>query len=235
MKLAEKMNLPVPYVHLKKVKGKVCLLVDRFDRLIEGEKRERIHQEDFCQLLGYNPDRKYQKEGGPGFKECYRLLADYAGITSAERFVSVFVYNYLIGNCDAHAKNFSVLHGIKNIIYQDGRLRAERKAGAVTLSPFYDLVSTVVYEGLSKEMAMKAGFSWDIRKVQKSDFYRVAEEIGIKAKEFDRITEKFKAIEVKAGEMEKEIRETGFDTKICIKIKEGIKKRFAVISGKKVK
>jgi serine/threonine-protein kinase HipA len=86
MKLAERMGITVPDARLKRVKDRKYLIIDRFDRLLDGNGSKRIHQEDFCQILGFTPDRKYQKKGGPGFKKCYNFLRDEAGIRSSERF-----------------------------------------------------------------------------------------------------------------------------------------------------
>lgn len=230
MKLAGKSGITVPDVRLKKIRGHKYLIIDRFDRLIDGNNRERIHQEDFCQVLGYIPELKYQKEGGPGVKDCYDFLSGAAGIGAAENFVTVLVFNYLIGNCDAHAKNFSILHDIERVYAAGGRLHAAKKTGAMTLSPFYDLLSTVVYD-LSREMAMKIGFAWDIREVQKSDFYRSAKAVNIKEKEMDRVIEKFSTMPENAHELAKDIDKMGFDAGICKRINKGIKERLKKISA----
>ncbi|MCE5300676.1 MAG: type II toxin-antitoxin system HipA family toxin [Spirochaetia bacterium] len=233
MKLAGRLGVLVPDVRLKRLKDHDCLIIDRFDRTIEGDNRERIHQEDLCQVLGCVPDRKYQKEGGPGLKDCYRFLSGESGIRSSERFVSAIVYNYIIGNCDAHAKNFSILHDVAGINAENGVLRAAKKMGAVTLSPFYDLVSTDAYDGLSKEMAMKLGRAWDIREVQRSDFYRVAEELGIKRKELDGILAEFQPVQEYALEVMRGIKGMGFDPGVCNKIVKGIKNRMEKVSAAK--
>ena len=229
MRLAAKTGIAVPYVELRRVKGTEYLLVDRFDRLTGSGGRERVHQEDLCQALGYTSDRKYQKEGGPGLKDCYEFLSGVSGIGSSERFVTLLVYNYLTGNCDAHAKNFSILHGIENIRYAGGAQHAARKPGAVTLAPFYDLVSTDAYGNLSKDMAMKVGGAWDIREVQKHDLYRFADEVKIKEKEMDRILGNFLALPEAAQKTAAEISGMGFDTGICAVITEGIVRRLGKI------
>jgi len=41
----------------------------------DGE-MQRLHQENFCQALGYGFEKKYQDSGGPSFAHCYRLLQD---------------------------------------------------------------------------------------------------------------------------------------------------------------
>jgi serine/threonine-protein kinase HipA len=148
------------------------------------------------------------------------------------RDFSILVYNYLIGNCDAYAKNFSILHEIEVVYARGGKLYTESKAGAVTLSPFYDLISTDVYESLSKEMAMKIGHACNIREVQKSDFYRVAEEINIKEKEMDRIIQSFSSIVENGRELMQKIVDIGFGASICEKIYKGIKDRLQKIAEK---
>jgi serine/threonine-protein kinase HipA len=72
-------------------------------------------------------------------------------------------FNCLIGNEDAHAKNLAFL-------YTEDGLR---------LAPHYDLVSTEVYGDLTRMLAMKVGTSWDIRNLQRHDWQRLAERVGL--------------------------------------------------------
>ena len=74
------------------------------------------------------------------------------------------LFNYIIGNCDAHGKNFSLVHANSEIL----------------LSPLYDLVSTTVYPSLTTKMAMKLGSNYQIEKITKSDFLKQAEILEIK-------------------------------------------------------
>ena len=76
---------------------------------------ERLHQEDFCQAQGIVSEMKYQKEGGPSLKQCFSLLREVssAPVVDLARFLDAVIYNYLVGNNDAHGKNFSLLyHGV---------------------------------------------------------------------------------------------------------------------------
>ena len=77
-------------------------------------------------------------------------------------------YNYLVGNNDAHGKNFSLLY---------------RGAGTepleIRLAPLYDIVSTIYYPELSREMAMKIGGEYSSDKVTAKDFEQLAEEAGL--------------------------------------------------------
>jgi serine/threonine-protein kinase HipA len=214
MQLANGLNIPVPKVEIKKSKDKEYLLIDRYDRKIQDQIMFRIHQEDFCQILGKTSDIKYQKEGGPSFKDCFDFIKENINIASAEKFLTILIFNYLIGNCDAHAKNFSVLHNEHNF----------------SLAPFYDLVSTDVYEEIDKSMAMEIGNTWDIRAIQKYNLYYLAEQNKIKPKEIDSLLNKFSNIIDIAKKITTNIHSQGYNTSICEKIITGINKRYSKIT-----
>jgi serine/threonine-protein kinase HipA len=63
MKLAGQAGLPVPKA---KIWDGKAFLIERYDRFGTGKNPRRLHQEDFCQALGFGYDQKYQSEGGPG-------------------------------------------------------------------------------------------------------------------------------------------------------------------------
>jgi serine/threonine-protein kinase HipA len=230
MKLAKSMGIIVPEVVLKLLNGRPYLMIDRYDRTVRAAERKRVHQEDLCQVLGYTPDRKYQKEGGPDLKKCIGFIKEKAGIASLERFVSLLVFNYLIGNCDAHSKNFSILHDVGNICFKDDKLHAAEKKGAFVLAPFYDLVSTDIYDHVSKEMAMKIGTAWDIREVQRSDFYKMVLENGIKKKTIDGIVIGFSSINIEALKVMEKMKKAGFKTELCMEITDRMIKRLNKLS-----
>ncbi|KPF91182.1 kinase [Novosphingobium sp. AAP83] len=144
MSLARAVGLDVAPVEMRTVQGRSFLLITRYDRAIgpEGEVA-RLHQEDFAQALGVPSHRKYASEGGPNFPDCFALLRRAATRPPRDilRLLDAAIFNLIIGNADAHAKNFSLLH----------------KQGAITLAPLYDLLSTVLYPELSPKLAMKIG------------------------------------------------------------------------------
>lgn len=127
------------------------LLVERYDRTTTGGRIQRLHQEDFCQALGVPSDRKYQTEGGPNVQKCFSLVrtASIFPAKDATQLLDVMILNVIVGNSDAHGKNFSLLHGTDQA--QDGG------PGGITLAPFYDLLSTAFYPGLATRFAMKIG------------------------------------------------------------------------------
>jgi serine/threonine-protein kinase HipA len=144
MRLAATLGLDVAPVDIGTAGSIRFLQVTRYDRRADGrEGWERIHQEDFCQALGIAPELKYQNEGGPGFKECFKLIRGNSTtpVFDVLKMFDAVVFNFLIGNNDAHGKNFSFLY--------DG--------GETRLAPLYDLVSTELYPELSLRMAMKVG------------------------------------------------------------------------------
>ena len=98
----------------------------------------RLHQEDFCQALGLVPGVKYENEGGPDVADCARLIHRHSGAPARDiiAFLDALLFNFLIGNNDAHSKNYSLL--------LDG-------PGAIRLAPLYDLLSTATIEGAGSE------------------------------------------------------------------------------------
>ena len=141
MELARAVDLPAAIVR-KQVSssGLPYLLVERYDRDLTSDPIRRLHQEDICQALGCSSDRKYQADGGPAVADTVKLLrlSSAKPAQDLQAFWRAMVFNWLIGNCDAHAKNFSLLYD----------------AGAPTLAPLYDLVSTTVYPELARRLAM---------------------------------------------------------------------------------
>lgn len=127
------------------------LLVERYDRQSEA-KDHRLHQEDFCQALGVAPEMKYQIEGGPDLAQAFELVrrATRPSAPQTLKLLDFVIFNSLIGNHDAHGKNFSLLYTPK---------------GAV-LAPLYDALCTAVYPSLTDKMAMKIGSKYKFSEVQ---------------------------------------------------------------------
>lgn len=145
MALANACGLSVAPVAIGKVEDIDYLLAERYDRVRnEANVIQRLHQEDFCQALGIPSEIKYQTEGGPSLADCFGLIrgASNAPALDLLALLDAVIFNLLIGNHDAHAKNFSLL-------YMPDR--------SVRLAPLYDLVCTVYYEELTDKMAMKIG------------------------------------------------------------------------------
>lgn len=174
MRLAVAVNLLAAKVETRTVEGIEYLLVERYDRTHKksGETTvlDRLHQEDFCQAQNIVPETKYQKEGGPSLKRCFQLLreASTAPVIDLVRLLDAVIFNYLVGNNDAHGKNFSLLY------YGVGTANQE-----IRFAPLYDIVSTTYYPELSQEMAMKIGDEYSSDHVRPRDFEKLAEETGL--------------------------------------------------------
>ena len=166
MALGQAMGLQVADTEILAAGDRQVLLVGRYDRRRgEGERWLRLHQEDFCQALGIQPELKYQNEGGPDLNACFGLLrrATRPSAPQVIRLLDAVAFNALIGNHDAHAKNFSLLY-------------TERTP---TLAPLYDLLCTAVYPTLTAKMAMKLGSKYRFSEVQSRHWEKFAEAAGL--------------------------------------------------------
>jgi len=148
-------------------------IVERYDRehSREGEIL-RLHQEDFCQALGILPEQKYEAEGGPSLARCFALVKEQSAAPAVDQralFLWV-VFNMLIGNADAHAKNLAILF----------------TAAGPRLAPFYDLISTLVYPDLSARLAMRIGGENRVSWIQRRHWERFSREVGIKPRWIER-------------------------------------------------
>jgi serine/threonine-protein kinase HipA len=190
MALAEVMQLKPAKSKVHHVLDRSFLLVERYDRLIDAQgQRQRLHQEDFCQALGVVPEMKYQNEGGPDLAQCFDLVRSATRPSAPQvlRLLDYVIFNALIGNHDAHAKNFSLLYSNK----------------APVLAPFYDTLSTAVYPTLTPKMAMKIGGKYKFSEVQARHWEQFAEGVGFtKAQAKRRILELAKLLPATARRLQ---------------------------------
>ena len=132
LRLAAACGIDVPDIELLTVGGVKVLAIARYDRVVTDGVVSRIHQEDGCQCDGTPPMRKYEDEGGHPLVSFAQLLRDFGALASPEELLGRVTFNVAIGNADAHAKNFSILHhGVDP---------------TVELAPAYDLISTIALE-----------------------------------------------------------------------------------------
>ncbi|MFV0321731.1 MAG: type II toxin-antitoxin system HipA family toxin [Alphaproteobacteria bacterium] len=163
MRLAKKIAIDVPNTELHFVGDIPYYLIERYDRHIDKNGMvTRIHQEDFCQAMGFMPEMKYENEGGPNIDQCQQLINQYTihPARAQLKFLDMIIFNYLIGNNDAHGKNFSLLY----------------KSNKPELAPAYDLLSTAVYPSLSSKMAMKIGGKYKPSEVCLRYFYKLTKD-----------------------------------------------------------
>lgn len=164
--LAEAMQIKPARSRIHAIGNRQFLLVERYDRTTDAQGGiQRLHQEDFCQALGVVPEMKYQNEGGPDLAQCFDLVRRVTRPSAPQvlRLLDYVIFNALIGNHDAHAKNFSLLYVGK----------------APVLAPFYDMLSTAVYPTLTPKMAMKLGSKYKFSEVQARHWDQFAQAAGL--------------------------------------------------------
>lgn len=166
--LARSVGLVVASSSIVTVAGHKALLIERYDRhWDEHGQRKRLHQEDFCQALGYPGEHKYEAGGGPTLAMCAQLLRQQLrlGPVAVQAFLDWVVFDAVIGNADAHAKNLALLC---------------EPNGSRRLAPFYDLVPTIaISENLvDRKPALSIGHAARIDQVSADDWNRFAEATG---------------------------------------------------------
>jgi len=168
MRVAATAGMEAASAEVAEVGSRRCLLVERFDRRQDDRGFVvRLHQEDMCQALGLLPTAKYEQSGGPSVARVIDLLRGLGSAHAAlgiRNFVRALVVNFLLGNSDAHGKNFALLYD---------------PDAEVGLAPLYDVVSTAVYPQLTSQMAMSLGGVDDPDRVDLATWARLADEAGI--------------------------------------------------------
>jgi len=166
-RLAAKLGMAAARASILDVKSRAYYVSERYDRELDGESVRRILQEDFCQAMGVPAEEKYESDGGPSAVRCFCFLRDAGfGFAALAGFVDALAFNFIVGNADAHAKNFSLL-------YRDGK---------ASLAPIYDTLSTAVYPNLTPRMAMNIGGARDFDDVNAASFDAFAVKCDINPK-----------------------------------------------------
>jgi len=173
MSLARRLGLIAAPVTLLRLPDPV-LVVERFDRVRKTAGIDRVHIIDSCQALNFPVSYKYERNFGSG--RDVRQIRDGVSFerlfSAAEHTVQKAVtrlallrwsiFNFLIGNSDAHGKNVSFFC----------------KHDGLWLAPFYDLVSVVQYEGLDHELAMAYGDEFLLPEIGPFDWASFAHTTG---------------------------------------------------------
>ncbi len=173
LKLAAELGIDVPKSDILSARGIPYLLLSRYDRVIgrdeSGQYLRRLHQEDFCQALGRFPAQKYEKNGGLSWTECFdlaRRLADPG--KSVDALLRRVIFQYLINNPDAHAKNYALVYG----------------GSGVQISKLYDVNNAAAFRSRFKEtrprMAMSIGGELDPTKLTLRHWAQFAEEVRLR-------------------------------------------------------
>jgi serine/threonine-protein kinase HipA len=177
LRLAAACGLDVPEAELLDVAGLAVLAVRRYDRQDPptGHIPDRVHQEDGCQATAKPPALKYEEQGGPALRDLASLLRNFGDPGDVTTLLRRTTFNMAIGNADAHAKNFSVLH--------------PPDSPTIRPTPLYDVLSTIALEmtdgagqllRADTHLGQRVGGQADIEKVTAADLIDEAAGWGIR-------------------------------------------------------
>lgn len=189
--------------------SEVLFATNRYDRIISSEKKidglkvpYRLHQEDFAQAMGIPSSQKYETKKMGYLGRMFEIIREYTSDPIGEQMKlwRLICFNYLIGNGDAHIKNYSLL-------YSENLKR-------MTVAPAYDIICTRCYN-LRDEMSMFIGDDINFRHIKRSSFIEAAKEAGltesIALRIFDEVADGLEKALEKASELLKETEIPGID------------------------
>jgi len=178
MSLAKALGLSVAPVTLERYGEHPVLMVERFDRVIEGENVRRLHVIDGCQMLDLPSSYKYERNFGSGrdvknirdgvsFQKLFRT-AELCQVPAKAKLqlLDWAIFNLIIGNSDAHGKNISFF------VDKNG----------ISIAPHYDMLSILMHEGIDHEMAMGFGDEFDPDQIKGYPLREFSDDIGLNPK-----------------------------------------------------
>jgi len=196
MKLAKKIHLNVAEVELKRFKEHPVLMVKRFDRVYKGNRVERLHVIDACQMLDLSSTHKYERNFGSGrdvkdiregasFSKLFKS-ADLCEVPAKAKLemLNWSVFNLIIGNADAHGKNFS--------FFVDKR--------GIKPTPFYDMLCIIAHGNVEHDLAMAYGDEFNPDEVKAYQLREFADAIGLNFKLVSQSVDKIASLIIKALE-----------------------------------
>jgi serine/threonine-protein kinase HipA len=153
----------------------VLFATRRYDRLVDEDSRMigtlpcpyRLHQEDFCQAMGLPASEKYEGKTPRYLQGMFDILRKYSSdpVRDQLQLWDTILFDYLIGNTDAHIKNFSLLY--------------DKNLKRIRLAPAYDMISTSVYEQSARDMAFHIGDARSLDDISKESFRIAARQAGL--------------------------------------------------------
>jgi serine/threonine-protein kinase HipA len=142
MTVCRQVGLPVAKASVEEIAGRRCLVSPRYDRVggEGGREVQRVHCESFCQALGIPPvsDPESPEANAPGWTEVRGLLSAVSRADEVVNLLTAAFCNYILGNGDAHGKNFALIDRDRTTL-----AAPERRW---RLAPLTDITSTVVYD-----------------------------------------------------------------------------------------
>ena len=185
MILARLCGLDAAEVEIGRAGKRDYLLVRRYDRVADGQGIiRRIHQEDFCQLLGLFPAEKYEqtglgRRGGASLPQMFEALARLVSPAERLRLLDAVIFNILIRNSDSHAKNYSVLVGA---------------SGTARLAPLYDLMCAAPYRRVDQSLPQTLAGKRNADELHGKDWRQFATDVGLSPAAVTRRVEELAAL-----------------------------------------
>jgi serine/threonine-protein kinase HipA len=218
MTLAGLVGIRVPTLTIRTIARENALLIERYDRASVDGRVIRLHQEDFCQALGIRTLQKYESDGGPGVDRYLDLVRRWSSdvANDIDQLIDRVGFNYLIGNADAHAKNFSLLYS------SDG----------IRLAPAYDILSTSLYPALSTEMATSVAGIFDAGALKPLQWRRWLKALDLSSDRYGtRLADLADRIQEALPQAHRWVQEAGIEDRRLRKIDEIVAERAKRLSG----
>ena len=176
-RFAAELGLTVVQSHLDTRTSPPILVVERYDRRLAERSVRRLHQEDFCQILGVLPSRKYEAEGGPSLADVASQIRELSTRPAADmlELVRWVIFCAIAGNADGHAKNLSMLYA------------ASRRE----IAPAYDLVCTRAFPKLHRDLAFSIGGQRNPDRVLRANWEQFALDIEVRPRLVFRLVERY--------------------------------------------
>lgn len=193
-------GLDVPSIALLDLRNP-ALCINRFDRVRSNDTisnlpaPKRLHQEDFSQAFGLLPGSKYAELEPSTAAAIAAFIRRYTAYPAhdIDALARLICFNYLIGNCDNHLKNLSIL--------------VPERGKRPVLAPTYDVVCTTLYERFRREMGMKLGTATMLDEVTAQDIVHTCKEMNISPRRMKQIAKELierapQALVANAAELE---------------------------------
>jgi len=207
MRLAQAVGLQVPKVNLLHIPNAIYM-IKRFDRQLTDAGLSRKHQIDLCQLLNMWVGYKYESNGGITTHDLFDSVTKLAQpAIERGKIIKWIIFNFIIGNSDAHGKNISY---------------TVNKNSILTLAPFYDLLCVKTYIPDSN-MAMSIGSEDRYGWVEQAQWQALAKEANVK------LTLIFSYIKEISGNIKKHINDIVELSEFTIDEKEFITNRIILV------
>lgn len=175
MMLSKMVGIETPESDIQEFNGQQTYIVERFDRRIENGMPVRLPMEDMVQALGLSSSEKYKVSAVDTLTTLRKM--DPSG-RLGEEWLRRLAFNVAVDNCDAHARNYSVMP-----TSPDGE--------SWKLSPAYDVMTTTVWPGLTDKLAMPFSGAEHASEVTPDHYARLADYCG-----FDPDTARDEAIRI---------------------------------------